>query len=170
MKTDLVYGYIMRVTSPRKAFKWHPAHLSHARRWLKFLQEKRKKWFAIIDQNRQFSFLVSHISSIHRFNSQIRCQAISQTTLTRLFISTSSRLHLYDAEDLVVAQVLSLTVDQEVVELRDPQSQDTQRNVLYSRPVGHDAGCRDGVRDLFLVVGHLLPRPDKQAEIGAIAG
>lgn len=66
--------------------------------------------------------------------------------------------------------MLSLAVDQEVVELGDGQPQDAQRRVLHSRPVGHDAGCSDGVWDLLLVVGHLLPGPDEQAEVGAIAG
>lgn len=77
--------------------------------------------------------------------------------------------HLYNAENLIIAQMFSLTVDQEVVELRDAQSQNPQWCVFYSRPVGHNAGCCNGVWDLLLVVRHLLPRSDKQTKIRTIA-
>lgn len=108
---------------------------------------------------------LSFISLIHKSNiSQL---APKQTTNKTTIGAT---LHLYDGENLVVAQVLSLAVDEEVVELRDPQPQDPQGDVLHPRPVGHDAGGCDGVRDLLLVVGHVLPGADEEAEVGAVAG
>lgn len=58
---------------------------------------------------------LSFISLIHKSNiSQL---APKQTNKNQL---SGASQHLYDAENLVVAQVLSLAVDEEVVELRDP--------------------------------------------------
>lgn len=65
--------------------------------------------------------------------------------------------------------MFSLTVDQEVIELRDGQSQHTQRWILHSSAIGHDASSCDGVWNLLLVVSHLLTCADKKAQVRTVA-
>ncbi len=65
--------------------------------------------------------------------------------------------------------MFSLTVDQEVIELRDGQSQHTQRWILHSSAIGHDASSCDGVWNLLLVVRHLLTCADKKTQVRTVA-
>lgn len=155
------------LSPPWKAFEWHPPHLSQAWWGFKLLQNKGQNVLSL------FARLQPSLVSFINKSSEHLCQSSNSSFyLTEHSSSCShlpSRPHLYNAENLIIAQMFSLTVDQEVVKLRDAQSQNPQWCVFYSRPIGHNAGCCNGVWDLLLVVRHLLPRSDKQTKIRAIA-
>lgn len=122
-----------------------------------FCKVKEKKHFTIIDQVHLSSLclrfllalLVNLYICVRHFVVLLFFISMPlsnmQLTLDTLFKCCPSRLDLYNAENLIVAQMLSLTVDKEVVKLRDSQPQDTQRHVFYSCPVGHNAGCCNGI-------------------------
>lgn len=71
------------------------------------------------------SIFMRFITGITFFNFKVTIIGLIRKVRDRL--SGSSFTHLYDAKDLIIAQMFSLTVDQEVIELRDGQSQHTQR-------------------------------------------
>lgn len=77
--------------------------------------------------------------------------------------------NLNEAQQLVISEVFSLAVDQEVAELRGRQAEYSERGVLYPRAVTHDAGRCYGVRDLLLVVRQRLPGADEEAHIRAVS-
>lgn len=156
------------LSPPWKAFKWHPPHLSHAWWGFKLLQNKGQKALSLFAhlQLLLVSFINKRSEHLHQSSNSNFFYLTVHTSSCSHF---PSRPHLYNAENLIIAQMLSLAVDQEVVKLRDAQSQNPQWCVFYSRPVGHNAGCCNGVWDLLLVVRHLLPRSDKQTKIRTIA-
>lgn len=76
--------------------------------------------------------------------------------------------NLNESEQLVVSEVFTLAVDQEVTELCDRQAKHAERGILHARAIAYDAGRRNGVRDLLLILRQRLPWTDQEAHVRAI--
>lgn len=95
------------VTVPCKSFKWHPTHLPHAGWGLKFLQEKHNNIKHLCKL-----LIGSHLMQSPSF---ILPFLVPSRVLKHPYNQIIAILYLYNAENVIVAQMLSLTVDQKVI-------------------------------------------------------